>query len=489
VSRSTERRGTFNRRLIGGFTVTIALTVLMGTASIATVVTMARSTDTVVASGTRQLSDSQQLSLSAEQRIDDYRAYLLNGQEQYLDAFNADRHQFVAQATNLRAEVQDPIAVRLLGEVIKADTAYSAVLEPVMERRKTMKDLQDLTQLNSANVAPARQALLSAVDALGIRLRAALDEDVQASSRTAATAIVIISVLGGLAIISAVLIGVWLNNRLRRQVGAAAARIQDSSLELEVEADRHAAGRRHPTGAMDEITATISELLIASRRIADSSRQVTEVTDHTLQEAAAGDATLDRARDSIAAIRAQVDRVAKRMHALDGKSLKIGGVLGLAAELAEQTNILAVNATIEADGPGRRAGKFADDVLKLADRTAESARQVRALIDDLRDAVNTTVAVTGSGARAVDAAVDECGHATASLRRIAELVSSANDAGRDIELSSKQQSSAVEQINIAVGEAARVTRETEAAAAHTRKTAAHLSSLSRDLRQIVGAAY
>ncbi|MEV6848021.1 methyl-accepting chemotaxis protein [Actinoplanes sp. NPDC051411] len=489
MSRSTERRGTFNRRLIGGFAVTIALTALMGAASIATVVTVARSTDTVVASGTRQLSDSQQLNLSIERRIDDYRAYLIAGQREYLDAFNADRQQFLAQATSLRAEVQDPIAVRLLGEVIKAERAYSVVLDPVMRRRTAITDLTDITQLNAVNVKPAREALVSAVDALVIRLRATLDEHVQTSSRTATTAILIISVLGGLAIISAVLIGVWLNNRLRRQVGAAAARIQDSSLELEVEADLHAAGRRHPTGAMDEITATISELLIASRRIADSARQVTEVTDQTLHETTAGEATLDRARDSIAAIRAQVDRVATRMHALDGKSLKIGGVLGLAAELAEQTNILAVNATIEADGSGHRAGKFADDVLKLADRTAESARQVRTLIDDLRDAVDTTVAVTGSGARAVDAAAEECGHVTASLRRVAELVSSASDAGRDIELSSRQQSSAVEQINIAVGEAARATRETEAAAAHTRKTAAHLSSLSQDLRQIVGAAY
>lgn len=489
MSRSTERRGTFNRRLIGGFTVTIALTVLMGTASIATVVAVARSTDTVVALGTRQLSDSQQLNLSIEQRIDDYRAFLINGQQQYLDAFNADRQQFLAQATNLRAEVQDPIAVRLLGEVITAETAYSVVLEPVMQRRKTIASLQDITSLNATNVAPARQAVLSAVDALVIRLRATLDEDVQASSRTATTAIVIISVLGGLAIISAVLIGVWLNNRLRRQVGAAAARIQDSSLELEAEADLHAAGRRHPPGAMDEITATISELLITSRRIADSARQVTEVTYQTLQEATAGDAALDRTRDSIAAIRAQVDRVATRMQALDRTSLKIGGVLGLMAELAEQTNVLAVNATIEADGSDRRAGKFADDVLKLAERTAESARQVRALIDDLRDAVNTTVAVTGSGVRAIDATAQEFGQVTASLRRIADLVSSANEAGHDIELSSKQQSSAVEQINIAVGETARATRETEAAAAHTRETAAHLSSLSRDLRQIVGAAY
>jgi CHASE3 domain sensor protein len=489
VSRSTERKGTFSRRLIVGFSVTIALTVLMGAASIATVVTMARSTDTVVASGTRQLADSQALKLSVEQRIGDYRAYLLNGQEQYLDAANADRQQFLDQATNLRAELRDLIAVRLLSEVISAETKLSAALDPVMENRKHIADLTDVTQLSSANVAPARQSMQAATDALVIRLRAALDEDVQASSRTAADAITLISVLGGLAVISAVLIGVWLNNRLRRQVGAAAALIQDQSLELGLEADLHAAGRRHPPKAIDDIAANVSELLITSRRIADSAREVAEVTDQTLQEAAAGDLALERTRDSIAAIRAQIDRVAARMHALDEKTVSTGGALGLVSELAEQTNILAVNATIEAGGSGTRTAKFADDVIGLAERSAESAREVRALVDDLRDAVNTTAAITGSGDRVLDNAAEECGRAAASLRRIAELVSSVNDTGRDIELSTKQQSSAVEQINAAAAEAARTTRENEAAAAHTRKTAAHLSSLSRDLRQIVGAAY
>jgi methyl-accepting chemotaxis protein len=286
-----------------------------------------------------------------------------------------------------------------------------------------------------------------------------------------------ISVLGALAIISVVLIGVWLNNRLLREVGAAAARIQSSSDQLEAAAGQQAAGGRHHPSAMEEITVTISELMITSRRIADTARQVSAITEDTLREAAAGDATLDQTRVSIAAVCAQVDRIVTRMLALDGKSEQFAGVTALVSELAEQTNILAVNATIEADG----GDKFAAEIHQLADRTVESARQIRALIDDLRDAVN--------GARAVGTAAQQCGQATVSLRRIAALVSAANEAGREIERFTEQQSSAVEQVNIAAGEAAVGTRQSEADAVQTRKTAAHLSSLSRDLRHMVGAVY
>ena len=76
--------------------------------------------------------------------------------------------------------------------------------------------------------------------------------------------------------------------------------------------------------------------------------------------------------------------------------------------------------------------------------------------------------------------------ATSSFRRIAQLVATTNDATREIELSTKQQSTAVEQVNVAATDTTRVTRETEASATQTKQTAAHLASLSNDLLELVG---
>jgi methyl-accepting chemotaxis protein len=128
----------------------------------------------------------------------------------------------------------------------------------------------------------------------------------------------------------------------------------------------------------------------------------------------------------------------------------------------------------------------AEEIRKLADRTAGSAKEIRTLIEDVRAAVNTTVMSTEIGAKAVDAGARQFDDATDSFRRIAQLVATTNDATREIELSTKQQTSAVEQVNGAAANTARVTRETGASAVQTKQTAAHLSTLSSDLLELVG---
>ena len=87
---------------------------------------------------------------------------------------------------------------------------------------------------------------------------------------------------------------------------------------------------------------------------------------------------------------------------LGKKSQQIGSILEIIDELAEQTNILAINATIEAAGAGdsgRRFSVVADEIRKLADRVASSTKEIRTLIDEIRSAVNTTVMATESGSK------------------------------------------------------------------------------------------
>jgi methyl-accepting chemotaxis protein len=240
---------------------------------------------------------------------------------------------------------------------------------------------------------------------------------------------------------------------------------------------------------MNEITTTISELLITSRQIAESAQRVSKIAEETEAAARAGDATIDQTRNSIGTIRSQVDQIVQHMLALGEKSQQIGQVVDLVSELAEQTNILAINATIEASGAGewgRRFAVVAEEIRKLADRTAASAKEIRTLIEDVRGAVNTTVMATEIGAKAVDAGARKFDDATNSFRAIAQLVATTNDATREIELSTKQQTTAVEQVNVAASDTARVSRETESSAVQTRQTAAHLSTLSSDLLEMVG---
>jgi methyl-accepting chemotaxis protein len=212
---------------------------------------------------------------------------------------------------------------------------------------------------------------------------------------------------GGL--VGVVIVGAigWLITRtLSQQIGTAVGQVQSSSTQLRSAADQQATGSREQATAMSEITTTISELLATSRQIAESAQRVAQIADQTASGARTGHGSVDLAQTSIAGIRRQVDQIVAHMLELGKKSQEIGAVLDIVFELAEQTNILAINATIEAVGAGesgKRFGVVADEIRKLADRVGGSTKEIRTLIDEVRSAVNTTVMATETGSKAVDA--------------------------------------------------------------------------------------
>jgi methyl-accepting chemotaxis protein len=310
-------------------------------------------------------------------------------------------------------------------------------------------------------------------------------DDVDTAARSA-TLTIVAGTLLALAFVTAV--GWFLSHTLSRQIGTSVGQVQSSSAELQAAATQQATGSKEQATAMSEISTTISELLATSRQITESAQRVAQIAEQTALSARSGDHTVEAAHESISGIRRQVDLVVSHMLELGRKSQQIGAVLEIVSELAEQTNILAINATIEAAGAGETGKRFAvvaDEIRKLADRVAGSAKEIRTLIDDVRSAVNTTVMATETGSKAVDAGSSQFGHVAASFKQIADLVATTTQAAREIELSTKQQMTAVEQVNVAIVSIAQASKETEASSGQTQQTASQLARLSRDLLRLV----
>ncbi|HXB98471.1 MAG TPA: methyl-accepting chemotaxis protein, partial [bacterium] len=208
----------------------------------------------------------------------------------------------------------------------------------------------------------------------------------------------------------------------------------------------------------------------------------------TAQAAGKGDQTVQRASESVGAIRRQVDLIVGHMLELGKKSQQIGGVLEIINELSDQTNILSINASVEAAGAGEAGRRFAvvaDEIRKLADRVGGSTKEIRGLIEEVRAAVNTTVMATEGGAKAAEAGTRQFSELTAAFQGIVSSVTTATEAAREIELSTKQQATAVEQVNLAIANVAQATRETEASSGQTLQTAVELTHLSSELRRLV----
>lgn len=419
------------------------------------------------------------------------RGFVITGEDAYLEPYRtgtAATPRLLAELRELTAD--NPNQQRRIAEIEPLVDAKFAELRKTIDLRKTagFEATEKVVASNEGKqYMDGIRRLLTAMDReeRDLLQQRAAEVEVTASG-TRATLL-----LGTLLCLLFVTVaGTVLTRSLTTQIGAAVRHVQSSTNELQSVANQQASGAKESSTSMNEITTTISELLATSRQIAESAQRVSAVAEQTAGAARSGEGTVQRASDSIQAIRRQVDLVVSHMLELGKKSQQIGSVLDIVAELAEQTNILAINATIEAAGAGesgKRFGVVADEIRKLADRVATSTKEIRVLIEDVRSAVNTTVMATETGSKAVDAGHRQFGDVTTSFKQVADLILTTTDAAREIQLSTKQQSTAVEQVNLAIANTAQAARETEASSGQTLQTASQLASLSKDLLRLVQA--
>jgi methyl-accepting chemotaxis protein len=479
---------TFGRKLALGFTIAVLTLLLIGVSGY-------RSTQHLIENDhwvahTHEVRTKLADLLSALKDTETgQRGFVITADERFLDPYRAalpDVDKSMAELQRLTSD--NDAQQRRLAELRPVIEAKLGVEARLIDARR-VQGYEAALKITLAGEGKAfmdkARALLSQMDEDEAALLKRRNSEAELSSENTKSVILWGSLLGLLLVIAA---GTFISGSLASQVGAAVHHIQTSSAELQSAANQQATGAREQATAMSEISTTISELLATSRQIAESARRVSEIADQTATAARSGDATVERGHESIAGIRRQVDIIVHHMLDLGKKSQQIGAVLEIVSELAEQTNILAINASIEAAGAGdagRRFGVVADEIRKLADRVGGSTKEIRGLIDDVRSAVNTTVMTTESGSKAVEVGADEFGKVAAAFGQISSQVATTTEAAKEIELSTKQQSTAVEQVNVAITNVSQTSKESEVSTGQTLRTAAELSHLSRELLRLV----
>jgi len=478
---------TFGRTIAGGFAAVLVLNLLVGVIALVGMNRVVASKDQVINVDSRLEVRAEQLLATRNGRSAALRGYLLTGD----NAFRDEAIQTTKEFENLVAEVAQlvhtPRGRDLIAQIKATETQSTAAQNKLMAVKASGASPAEVLAAFNA-VAPQRVALKSLLVAFGQHEKDLAQAGVKASNHAATRDNwIIVSVLAG-TVLAAVALSVRLTRRLRRRIGSAVGDVQSSSVELQTTANQQAVGAMEQATAMSEISTTITELLATSRQITESAQRVSDVAEQTAQAGYSGKSTVISAQESMAEIRHQVDVIVNHMLELGDKSQRIGSVLDIVSELAEQTNILAINSTIEAAGAGESGKRFAvvaDEIRKLADRVAESTKEIRNLIDVVRGAVHTTVIATEIGSKAVDAGTAQFAGVASSFEQIVGLVTTTTEAAREIELSTKQQTTAVEQVNFAVTNVTQTTRESEASSSQTLKTASELNELSTRLRGLV----
>lgn len=478
---------TFGRIIAAGFAGGLLLIVAVGGIGLVAVRSVVADKDRVIKVDTQLVIMSERLLALRNQRSSALRGYLLTGDTILRDEALSSTAEFASLIDEIGQTVHTPRGRELIAQIAQVEPNSEVNLKKLIAVKESGATQTEV--LAAYNGIPRQRVTLrSLLDAFSKYERNLAADGVRASNSSATRdSWMIVGVLIGSTVLATAL-SVVITRRLRQRIGAAVGDVQTSSVELQTTANQQAVGAMEQATAMSEISTTITELLATSRQITESARRVSDAAEQTALAGQSGRRTVGSAQQSMVEIRHQVDVIVNHMLELGDKSQRIGAVLDIVSELAEQTNILAINSTIEAAGAGesgKRFGVVADEIRKLADRVAESTKEIRNLIDVVRGAVHTTVIATEIGSKAVDAGTAQFAGVASAFEQIVDLVTTTTEAAREIELSTKQQTTAVEQVNFAVTNVTQTTKESEASSSQTLQTASQLTELSTRLRHLV----
>ena len=484
------RTWTFQKRVTCGFAVMVGLAALTALIAVYALRTVVANKDRLVDVNAVNLTRASKLQAASNRQAAAFYGFLLMKEDWYFEQRRDATDSALETLRQLDQTAYTAEGRRLLGNVRLALAEYTAAQERIIALREARNDQDVLTRAARDQAQPKRLRVAETIDEFIAHEQNLLEESKRDSTARAAMAVNLLVWLAVATVTFAAGIAVMLHRALSRQIGSAVQHVQSSSTELQTSANQQATGARETATALSEVTTTMSELVATSRQIAESAQQVAHIAEETAGAARDGEHTVSTTQSAIEGIQGQVNIIVGHMLDLGKKSQQIGTVVDIISELAEQTNILSINATIEAAGAGEQGKRFAvvaDEIRKLADRVGTSGKEIRALVEEIRGAVNTTVLATEVGSKAVDAGLHHFEEVTRGFRQIAGLVITTTQAAREIEISTKQQTSAVEQVSSAIGEAAQASRETEASSTQTLQTAVQLIHLSRDLSLIVQA--
>jgi len=185
-------------------------------------------------------------------------------------------------------------------------------------------------------------------------------------------------------------------------------------------------------------------------------------------------------------IREQMDSIALTIVRLSEQSQSIGGIIASVTEIADQSNLLAVNAAIEAAKAGEQGKGFAvvaQEIKNLAGQSKQATLQVRNILNDVQKATGAAVMATEQGSKAVETGVKQSAQAGEAILLLAESINEAVQATTQILASSQQQVVGMDQIGVAMQNINQAGTETAVSMVQSEKSAKNLMSWDRSLKR------
>ncbi|MNG86399.1 Methyl-accepting chemotaxis protein PctA [compost metagenome] len=274
------------------------------------------------------------------------------------------------------------------------------------------------------------------------------------------------------------------------------SRLRDVTVELAAQSRTQAAGAEERSQRVrqqqDEIVmvaTAVTEMASATQEIAGNAEFAATTSGDAVRLAVAGQSQVGQSQRSISGLAGEVADASQTIHELDGHAHKISGILATISGIAEQTNLLALNAAIEAARAGEQGRGFAvvaDEVRVLSRRTHDSTAEIQQMIEALQQTTRRAVGGMETSRQLAGTSVEDAEAANQSLARINEAIGAISDMATQIAAAAEEQTSVTGEISRNTENIRHVSQTLAAQAKEEAAQAAELKSLTERLEQEIG---
>ena len=266
------------------------------------------------------------------------------------------------------------------------------------------------------------------------------------------------------------------------QLAAAAEKLSHVTEQSKDGVARQNAETEQVATAMNEMSSSVQE-------VAHNAANAAQAAQEADKEAQTGQEVVQSAIGAIHTLASEVERTSNVITKLKNDSLSIGAVLDVIRGIAEQTNLLALNAAIEAARAGEQGRGFAvvaDEVRSLATRTQQSTQEIQEMIERLQFGANEAVTAMEQGRAKAEASVEQAARARESLGSITQMVQQIKVMNAQIAHAAEEQSVTADEINRNVLNISEESSKTLHGAEHTAEASEELARLAERLQEIIG---
>jgi methyl-accepting chemotaxis protein len=480
---------TINRKIIGGYVLILVMMAIVVALTFYSLSTIQSSYDRFIDVHEKLAHHANDLRFELRDQIAHLRGLLLfpDEKKRFLENLQEDYKQVNAIIEEMRRLVITEEGRRMVDDIAALQVKTKQVQEKVISLVQQGKEIE-AKALNRQEVRPLTEELINKAERLGEREMKIMSEGRAWVTATVSRLSIVMVVFSIIALIAGLAIGFFTSRSISRQLREGVTRLSSSSAEILTTTAQIVSGATETATAVSETTTTVEEVKQTVQVASDKAKYVSENAQRTTQIAQQGKKAVEDLIAGINNIRERMESIAENTVRLSEQGQAIGEIIATVNDIADQSNLLAVNAAIEAAKAGEQGKGFsvvAQEIRSLSEQSKQATTRVRTILTDIQKGTSSAVMATEQGNKAVETGIRQSLVADESIQVLAESIVEAAQASTQISASSQQQKAGMDQIASAMENINQATTQNLAGIKQAEQAAQNLHELAELLRSMI----